>query len=124
MRASARLTDGTGVLLCDGREVAALEILASRRARYRGLLGRDDLDGAVLLAKTNGVHTFGMRFPIDVAYLSRDLRVIAVAHMPRNRLGRNRLTARHTLEAAAGSLAAWSIAKGSRLAIGHAAPPT
>jgi hypothetical protein len=61
-----------------------------------------------------------MRFPIDVAYLSRDLRVVAVARMPRNRLGRNRLTARHTLEAPAGSLVKWGIGRGARIAIGEA----
>lgn len=115
--ARRRFTDGTGVLLCDGRMVAPLEIMASRRARYRGLLGRDELDGAVLLTHTNGVHTFGMRFPIDVAYLTRDLRVVATAHMPPNHLGRNRLTARHTLETPAGSLTKWGIDRGTRLEI-------
>lgn len=121
MATTPRLTDGTGILLCNGREIAPVEILASRRSRYRGLLGRDAIDGAVLLAKTNGVHTFGMRFPIDVAYLSRDLHVIAIVSMPPNRLSRNRITARHTLEAAAGALMDWGITKGSGLEIG--APP-
>lgn len=110
-----RFTDGTAVLLCDGRKVATLEIMASRRARYRGLLGRDDLEGAVLLTHTNGVHTFGMRFAIDVAYLTRDLRVVAVTHMRPNRLGRNRFTARHTLEASAGRFEQWGVIKGAQL---------
>jgi len=113
----ADFRDGHATLLCDGRPVAPVRILASRAARYRGLLGRDGLDGAVLLAKTNGVHTMGMRFAIDVAYLSRDLRVVAVVPMRPNRWGRNRLTARHTLEAEHGRLAEWGVRVGTRLSL-------
>lgn len=112
-----RFTDGTALLLCNGRPVAPVEILASRKARYRGLLGREHLDGAVLLAHTNGVHTFGMHFPIDVAYLSKQLRVVDIVHMPPARLSRNRLTARHTLESQAGTLAAWGITVGACLTV-------
>lgn len=112
-----RFPDGPAVLLCDGRPVAPLEILASRRARYRGLLGRDALDGAVLLLHTNGVHTFGMRFPIDVAYLSKRFKVVDIVRMPPTRLGRNRLTARHTLEAQAGALTSWEVTVGASLAV-------
>lgn len=39
------------------------------RARLRGLIGRDGLNGALLLVPAKGVHTLFMRFPIDVAYL-------------------------------------------------------
>ena len=46
-----------------------------------GLLGRDAVDGALLLSPAGGVHTFGMRMPIDVAYLDRRLTVIAVRTM-------------------------------------------
>ena len=111
------LQDGTATLLCDGRAVAPLRVAASRRARYRGLLGEDTIDGALLLLKTSGVHTLGMRFAIDVAYLSRDFRVVDVIHLKPNRWSRNRLTARHTLETAGGALAEWGIVRGSRLAV-------
>lgn len=104
-------------LLCDGREVAPVRIAASRRARYRGLLGEESIDGALLLLKTNGVHTLGMRFPIDVAYLTKDLTVIDIIQLKPNRWSRNRLTARHTLETAWGTMDTWGIARGSQLLI-------
>ena len=46
----------------------------------RGLLGRDGLaQGEGLLIKPCGsVHTFFMRFPIDVVFLDRELSVLAV----------------------------------------------
>ena len=111
------LPDGPAILYCDGRAVGPIRVAATRRARYRGLLGEDSIDGALLLLKTNGVHTIGMRFPIDVAYLSRTLKVIDITHLAPNRWSRNRLTARHTLETAEGRLTEWGIERGSQLTV-------
>jgi uncharacterized membrane protein (UPF0127 family) len=94
-----------------------LEVAASYRARTRGLLGRDSLDGALLLSPANSVHTFRMRMPIDVAYLDRRLRVIAVRTMPPGRLGLPRLRARHVLEAEAGAMEGWGLRVGARVEV-------
>ena len=47
----------------------------------RGLLGRRGLESGegLLLRPTGSVHTFFMRFPIDVVFLSRDGEVLKVA---------------------------------------------
>ena len=49
-------------------------------ARMRGLLGRNELPPGegVLLRPAASVHTWFMRFPIDVVFLDRDLRVTKV----------------------------------------------
>lgn len=94
-----------------------VEIAASYRARTRGLLGRDGVRGALLLTPAGSVHTFGMRFPLDVAYLSRDLVVLAVRTMPPGRLGLPRVRARHVLEAEAGCMAEWGLCPGTRVEI-------
>lgn len=94
-----------------------LEIAASYAARTRGLLGRDGIDGAMLLTPAASVHTFGMRFAIDVAYLDRNLRVLAVVTMPPGRLGLPRLRSRHALEAAAGAMAGWGLRVGTTLEV-------
>jgi uncharacterized membrane protein (UPF0127 family) len=99
-----------------------VEIAASYRSRTRGLLGRDRVAGALLLTPANGVHTFRMRFPIDVAYLDRELRVLAVRTMPPGRLGLPRPRARHVLEAHAGAMAGWGVRPGAVLAITTAHP--
>ncbi|MEU0336947.1 DUF192 domain-containing protein [Streptomyces sp. NPDC006193] len=118
-----RWRDGRGRLLVRGEsgEVLGapvpLEISTSYRARTRGLLGRDALDGAMLLSPASGVHTFGMRIPIDVAYLDRRLTVLAVRTMPPGRLGRPRLRARHVLEAEAGAMAGWGLRVGARVEV-------
>ncbi|GGQ59201.1 hypothetical protein GCM10010250_34670 [Streptomyces althioticus] len=90
-----------------------LEIAASYRARTRGLLGRESLEGALLLSPANSIHTFRMRMPIDVAYLDRRLRVLAVRTMPPGRLGRPRVRARHVIEAEAGAMERWGLDVGA-----------
>ncbi|MGW0870073.1 DUF192 domain-containing protein [Streptomyces sp. NPDC002740] len=100
-----------------GFRVVPLEIAASYRARTRGLLGRDSVDGAMLLSPAGSVHTFRMRMPIDVAYLDRRLRVIAVHTMRPGRLGLPRLRSRHVLEAAAGAMEGWGLRAGVRVEV-------
>ncbi len=113
-----KLRDGQATLLCDGTPVVPVEVAASPRARSRGLLGRDGIEGAILLSPSAGIHTLGMRFPIDVAYLTRDMRVLSVAQMQPNRLGMIRLRARHMLEAELGALERWGVRTGARLGVG------
>ena len=123
----ARWRDGRGRLVVHGDEGAAtsvpLEIATSYRARTRGLLGRDRLDGAILLSPANGIHTFRMRMAIDVAYLDRRLTVIAVRTMPPGRLGLPRLRSRHVLEAEAGAMAGWGVRAGTRVTVEVTAQP-
>ncbi|MFS7878917.1 DUF192 domain-containing protein [Streptomyces asiaticus] len=119
--------DAGGVAGGAGRaEGIPLTIAASYRARARGLLGRDGLTGALLLTPASGVHTFRMRFAIDVAYLDRHLTVLDVHTLRPGRLGRPRLRSRHVLEAEAGALEHWGVRRGVRVVIapGPSAPPS
>lgn len=67
--------DGTAHLLAEHVTLAG-----DSRARRTGLLGRKALaDGhALMLAPCQGIHTFGMRFPIDVVGVARDGRVVKI----------------------------------------------
>jgi uncharacterized membrane protein (UPF0127 family) len=117
-----RWPDGVGVLVVAGEAGGVgvrvpLEIATSYRARTKGLLGRDSLDGAMLLSPAGGVHTFRMRMPIDVAYLDRRLTVIAVRTMRPGRLGLPRPRSRHVLEAEAGAMAGWGLRVGTRVEV-------
>ncbi len=117
-----RWRDGAGELVVGGEAGGGgvrvpLEIAGSYRARTRGLLGRDSLDGAMLLSPANSVHTFRMRMPIDVAYLDRRLVVIAVRTMRPGRLGLPRMRSRHVLEAEAGAMAGWGVRVGVRVGV-------
>ncbi|MBA2237649.1 MAG: DUF192 domain-containing protein [Lysobacter sp.] len=66
-----------------------LETAFDSSDRRKGLLGRDGLapGQALIIAPTNLVHTFAMRFPIDILFVARDGRVIKVRNaVPRRRI--------------------------------------
>ncbi|MEU9285314.1 DUF192 domain-containing protein [Streptomyces sp. NPDC048275] len=98
-------------------EPVPLELAESARARRRGLLGRDGITGALLLGPASSVHTLGMRFTIDVAYLDRKFRVLAVRTMRPGRVGRPRPRARYVLEAEAGAMERWGVRRGVRVTV-------
>lgn len=97
-----------------------VSITESARERMRGLLGRDSLAGneALLLRDCRSVHTFGMRFPIDIVFLDRHNRVVAIRHAVRRCRVHLSLRAMHTLEMAAGMARLHRIKVGSLLDFG------
>ncbi len=86
-------------------------------SRLRGLLGRPPLaarDG-LLLSPCAQVHTFGMRYALDVVYLDKHGNILkCVPALLPNRLS-GAPKARHTLELANGSIARQGLAVGDRL---------
>ncbi|WP_393060196.1 DUF192 domain-containing protein [Streptomyces sp. LN549] len=118
----ARWRNGTGTLTITDRDgeretVVPLRIAASYRHRARGLLGQDGVDGALMITPCGSVHSFRMRFTIDVAYLDRKFNVVAVHTMRPGRLGLPRLRARHVIESEAGAMAAWGLRPGTQVRI-------
>lgn len=104
-------------LLRDGEVLASLELADTRRARRRGLLGRDGIEGAMLLAPARSIHTIGMRFDLDVAWCDDDLVVRKVATVPRRRVAMPVKGARTVIEAEAGSFARWELKAGDQLEV-------
>jgi uncharacterized protein len=104
-------------LLRDGEVLASLELAESWRARSRGLLGRDGIDGALLLTHSRSVHTIGMRFAIDVAFCDSEMRVVRLVTMPRYRVSRPVWRARSVVEAEAGAFARWNLRPGDQLEV-------
>ncbi|HEX7362916.1 MAG TPA: DUF192 domain-containing protein [Bryobacteraceae bacterium] len=89
-------------VLADSAEVAD-----TSAKRQKGLLGRNHLpDGhALWIVPCESVHTFGMRFPIDIVYLDRKKRVRKVREaVPPWRLSMC-LLAHSVLELPAGAVA-------------------
>lgn len=102
----------------DGRAVCERCQVADRFwTRLRGLLGRRDLPhGEGMLFRPGGsVHMFFMRFPLDVVFLDRDLRVLGVAAGLRPWRLAGRRGAKVTLELAAGEAARRGVADGVAL---------
>ncbi len=101
----------------DDEVLAAVEIVQTRAERRRGLLGRDGIDGALVLRPCRQVHTFRMRFPIDVVWCSADGRVLRIATLQPGRVSRPVLRARFVIEAAAGAADRWRLEVGNTVVL-------
>ena len=94
-----------------------VEIARDSATRRRGLLGRDSIaaDHALVIAPCQGIHTFGMRFSIDIVVTDRRGRVIKL----RSRVSPRRLvlawSAFAIVELAAGALQCMDLREGDHL---------
>ncbi|MDQ3979980.1 MAG: DUF192 domain-containing protein [Actinomycetota bacterium] len=104
-------------LLRGEQVLAAVEVAEGRRERMRGLLGRDGIEGALILRPCRSVHTVGMTFPIDVAFCTRDLRVLRTLELRPNRLTRPSLRGCCVIEAERGAFERWKLRPGDVLEI-------
>lgn len=105
-------------LLREGEVLAALEVAESRKARRKGLVGRDGIDGALLLPSARmGVHSIGMRFPLDVAFCDQEMIVRRVVCLKPLRMTRPSFRAPRVLEAEAGAFDRWGLRLGDQLEI-------
>ena len=110
-------TSTTAWLVTAGRVLASAEIASDRQSRRRGLLGRTGIEGAFVIERCRWIHTFGMRFVIDVAYLDSEGVVVKTVRMSRHRIGAPVMRSAVVIEANAGSFARWGIRVGDRVEI-------
>ena len=88
-------------------------------ARRTGLLRHDRLgpEDGLLIVPCEAVHSFGMKFPIDVLFLSKKRKVLKIRpEMPKGRISVC-LRAHSVLELAAGRAAATGTEVGDQLEI-------
>ena len=102
-------------LLRQGDVLAAADVAETFSERTRGLLGRSTFEGALVLPRTRSVHTFGMRFPVDVAVCDKELVVVAVTTLGPWRMSMPRRGGRCVVEARAGAFERWGLKVGDRL---------
>jgi uncharacterized protein len=83
-----------------------VELAVSRRARRRGLLGRQRIDAnaALVLVPCAAIHTAFMRFPIDVIFVNREGRAVRIVSRMRPWRIAICTAARGVIELAAGSV--------------------
>ncbi len=99
-------------LVSDARVLASAERATTRAERRKGLLGRDGLDGALIIEPCRWIHTVGMRFALDVAYVDPDGVVVKTESMKRHRLGVPVRSACCVIEAEHGAFERWGLRVG------------
>jgi hypothetical protein len=88
--------------------------------RMKGLLGKKSLGAleAMVIKPCNSVHTFFMRFPIDVLFVNKNGKVIrGIVSMPSFRLSPIYLTSQFVVELPAGTIQATNTTEGDQIAI-------
>lgn len=104
---SDAITDSVGIYRLGSKNPLLLCVHArSARDRMKGLLGTSEIpDGhGLLIDPCNSVHTFGMKYCLDVVYLDRKKKVLKCIHnMVPGRISLA-LRARYTIELKAGAI--------------------
>ena len=100
---------GMAWLVSDARVLASAEVADDRSSRRRGLLGRDGVEGALVIEPCRWIHTIGMRFAIDVAFLDGHGVVVKCTRMRRHRIGLPVKGASTVIEAEAGAFERWGL---------------
>jgi uncharacterized membrane protein (UPF0127 family) len=96
------------------------EIARTFSSRAKGLLGRNGLSEGegLVITRCSSIHTFFMRFEIDVAFLDSNNKVVALASdLGPGRLAGSPLRARLAVELPAGILSKTNTQKGDEITI-------
>lgn len=99
-------------LVSAGRVLASAEVATTRRARRTGVIGRRDLEGAFVIPGCSWIHTFGVKFPLDIAYLDADGTVLKTEALGRFRVGLPISGASTVIEARGGAFDRWGLRVG------------
>jgi uncharacterized membrane protein (UPF0127 family) len=96
-----------------------VETAFDSRTRRQGLLGRSELPAgaALVLAPCNAVHTFRMRFPIDVVFVARDGQVTKIVRRLAAWRAAASFSAFATIELRAGTIESADLIIGDRLVV-------
>lgn len=98
--------------MSEARVLASADVARNSGERRKGLRGRRDLDGAFVIPTCRWVHTFGMRVPIDVAFVDESGVVVKIVRMRRWRLGGPVRQAAWVIEASTGAFERWGLSLG------------
>lgn len=106
-----------GWIVHDTHVVASTNIATTRRDRRRGMKALPDAAVPLVINRCRWVHSLGMRFAIDVAYLDAQNSIIAIRHLAPNRVAVPVWRAARVIEAAPGAFGRWGLSVGDSVAI-------
>ena len=92
--------------------LASAEVAVTRKVRRRGLIGRAQPAGVLVLRPCRMVHTFGLDYPIDVAFCDREGFVLHISRLRPGRVSRPVVRAYFAVEGSAGAFDRWAIGVG------------
>jgi hypothetical protein len=112
-----RIPSGHAWLVSSGRVLASAVVASTRRERRNGIIGRQSLEGAFVIPQCRWIHTVGVRFPIDVAYLDAQGMVLKTETLGRFRIGAPVAHACMVIEACSGAFDRWGLRIGDLIEV-------
>ena len=110
----------SGWIVCDTRVVSSVNIAETHHDKRIGLKAYSDASIPLVIENCRWVHTFGMKFAIDVAYLDAESRIVAIHTLKVNRIGRPVRSAVRVVEAEPGAFRRWGLGVGTAVEIRRA----
>lgn len=104
-------------LVRNGDVLATAEVADTARSRRRGLLGRDGIEGALVLWPCRHVHTARMKFVLDVALCDANGQVLRTCTLPPWRVSPLLRNTVFVVEAEMGAFERWRLRVGDTLEI-------
>ena len=105
------------LVTADKTVLASAEVAHTRAERRRGLIGRPNLSGAFVIDRCRWVHSIGMGFDLDVAYVDGAGRVRKTSRLKKQRVALPVPSARWVIEAEAGAFARWGLSVGDMVEV-------
>lgn len=107
-------------LVNEGHVLASAQLAATRASRRRGLIGQTEIHEALVLQPCRWIHSFGMKMPIDVAYLDANCIVVCIETLRPWRVAAPVWKSRTVVEAAHGAFERWGLHLGDKVEVRHA----
>ena len=99
-------------LVSNGHVLCSAQLASQRKHKRKGLRGTDDSHEPIVIEKCRWVHSIGMSYPLDVAFLDANNSVIAIHRVAPWRIDRPVKNAVRIIEARAGSFERWPLRTG------------
>lgn len=94
-----------------------IQIATSLSAKTFGVMGWKSFDGknGLLLTNTNSIHTFFVRFPLDLIFLDSGMTILRLVNLKPFRVSPIVWKAKHVLEMPTGSITKYSLKAGDKI---------
>jgi uncharacterized membrane protein (UPF0127 family) len=106
-------------LVSSGHVLCSARLASQRSHRRKGLRGTDASSEPLVIEQCRWVHSIGMSYPLDVAFLDSNNSVVAIHHLPPWRVDRPVKNAVRVIEAQAGSFERWPLRMGDVVEVRH-----
>ncbi len=106
-------------LVSSGHVLCSARLASQRSHRRKGLRGTDASSEPLVIEQCRWVHSIGMSYAIDVAFLDANNSVVAIHHLSPWRIDRPVKNAVRVIEALAGSFERWPLRMGDVVEVRH-----